>query len=269
MKPGPDLVVACPRCGRRAKVPALRSGNTFGARFWTDGKVDAPMLPRRPPIAPCRGCGRPFWWHDAVVGESAIGWLIAPFALLIYGIPMLSYVGVPRTILLGVGVVAPISAVALGIRRFRQILQPPTEAHFREAIEAGLGSDRDREVELRLHAWWASNDKARGISPSKGSTAAHDAQTPARAAGSPEEANLRRLLEILNADEPEERLLKAEAARELGDFDAASRLLEGPLPDDQGPIAARIRELVEARRTTVAEIRLPEAPPPSAHDARA
>lgn len=256
MKPGPDIVVACPRCGRRAKVPSLRSGNTFDARFWTDGKVDAPMLPRRPPIAPCRGCGRPFWWRDAVVGESTIGWLIAPFAVLIYGIPVLSYVGVPRMILLGVGAFAPLAAVALGIRRHRMIVEAPTEAHFREAIEDGLGSIREREIDLRLHAWWASNDEAR-----KGPLDGAASTSPAEAG--PREASLRRLFELLTPDEPEERLLKAEAARELGDFEGASRLLEGPIPDDQAPIAARIRELVEARRTTVAEIRLPPPKPPS------
>ena len=42
MIPGPDQIVACPKCNGLAKYRTLLSGNTFGARVWTDGKQDAP-----------------------------------------------------------------------------------------------------------------------------------------------------------------------------------------------------------------------------------
>ena len=256
MKPGPDLIAACPRCKRRAKVPSLASGNTSGARYWTDGKIQAPMLPRRPPITPCRGCGHVYWWHDTVVGESTSGWIVAAFAALIYGVPVLAYFGVPRMILLGIGVAGPVAAVALAIRRHRQIVQPPSEAHFLEALEAGLGKDKDREMTLRLHAWWAANEPARAPLPAPASplTAAPDAP---RWSGAQEE-NLRRLYELLDQSEPAERLLKAEAARELGDFEGATSLLSGEIPDEQAPIAARIRELSAMRDAAVAEIAIGE-----------
>jgi hypothetical protein len=253
MKPGPDLIVACPSCGRRAKVPSLRSGNTFDARFWTDGKVDAPMLPRRPPIAPCKGCRRVFWWHDVVVGESSSGYIIAIFVSLLYGIPLLAYLGVPRMILITIGVVGPLLAVGLAVRRHVQIVETPSEEHFLNALSDGLGKDRDREMALRLHAWWAANDAMRAALTAAKSAGLAKPDPPRRTDAQSE--NLKRLFELLDPAAPEERLLKAEAARELGDFDGAAALLEGEIPDDQAEIAARIRQLTEERASLVAEIR--------------
>lgn len=46
MIPGPTLVRARPECKALAKHEAIQSGNTFGARWWTDGAMDAPMLPK-------------------------------------------------------------------------------------------------------------------------------------------------------------------------------------------------------------------------------
>ena len=56
MKPGPDKVIECPKCKALARVFTLVSGNTFGARRWTDGRMIAPMLPRPPVIAKCGDC---------------------------------------------------------------------------------------------------------------------------------------------------------------------------------------------------------------------
>jgi hypothetical protein len=56
MLAGPDQIVACPHCKALAKYMTLMSGNTFGARVWTDGKQDAPMLPHPPAVVKCRQC---------------------------------------------------------------------------------------------------------------------------------------------------------------------------------------------------------------------
>jgi len=74
MIPGPDEIIACPRCGGLAKRPTLISGNTFGAIFWTDGKMLAPMLPHLPAITRCAQCQQFYWLDDArVVGELEYG----------------------------------------------------------------------------------------------------------------------------------------------------------------------------------------------------
>ncbi len=70
MVPGPDRVIECAPCKTLMRVPTLLSGNTFGARWWTDGKMIAPMLPMPPTITRCHGCGRYFWIAEAKgIGE--------------------------------------------------------------------------------------------------------------------------------------------------------------------------------------------------------
>lgn len=258
MRPGPDLVVACPRCGRRARVRTLLSGNTFGARVWTDGKVEAPMLPTHPPIAPCRACGRMFWWPDAVIARSSNEWTGAWLVLGMIG-------GFFVPVALGASQNwSPLGSFAGGLAfglarelrwRWRGI-RPPSGAQFLEAIAEGLGSTREREVTLRLYVWWAANDPSRAVMAAKDTARLHP-DAP-RLSGA-DAANLLRLHELLDPATPEQRLLKAEAARELGDFEGASALLAVEPPDEQAPVAARIRELVGMRNTTVAEVRMRRA----------
>lgn len=54
---GPDLFYKCPVCGANLHSYSLRSGNTFGAKVYSDGKMFAPMLPEYPNITKCGGCG--------------------------------------------------------------------------------------------------------------------------------------------------------------------------------------------------------------------
>ena len=61
MLPETDIVIACPYCEAQARVFQLLSGNTMGAITWTDGWMDAPMLPRAPRIARCAACRRIYW----------------------------------------------------------------------------------------------------------------------------------------------------------------------------------------------------------------
>lgn len=61
MIPGSHDIIGCPTCGAPHRQGSLVSGNTLGARWWSDGKLEAPMLPARPLVTRCRGCGRYFW----------------------------------------------------------------------------------------------------------------------------------------------------------------------------------------------------------------
>lgn len=61
MLPGPDQVIACPMCQAHQSHQTLRSGNTFGARLYSDGYQYAPMLPTPPPVVRCRACAECFW----------------------------------------------------------------------------------------------------------------------------------------------------------------------------------------------------------------
>lgn len=57
MQLGPDKYYKCPNCGAYLYTHTLLSGNTFGAREYSDGKMVAPMLPEYPNLTKCGGCG--------------------------------------------------------------------------------------------------------------------------------------------------------------------------------------------------------------------
>lgn len=57
MQLGPDLFYKCPTCGACLYTHSLLSGNTIGARVYSDGKTYAPMLPEYPNLTKCGGCG--------------------------------------------------------------------------------------------------------------------------------------------------------------------------------------------------------------------
>lgn len=70
MLPGPPLIVKCPLCHKNKKLMSLMSGNTFGARNWSDTKQVAPMLPRLSPVQRCPHCGGYFMLSAAKTHTS-------------------------------------------------------------------------------------------------------------------------------------------------------------------------------------------------------
>ncbi len=61
MQPGPNYVYKCPRCGNLLTVGSILSGNTIGAKIYSDGKRIAPMLPDFPDLTKCKKCETIFW----------------------------------------------------------------------------------------------------------------------------------------------------------------------------------------------------------------
>jgi hypothetical protein len=180
MLPGPDLVKACPACGRLIRQKTLMSGNTFGALTWTDGYQVAPMLPSYPSMVKCN-CGNFFWLEDVEsVGEI-------PFSAR----------DVPEE-----WEAAP-EATKLSLNEYR------------EALSMGVGTSPEKERYLRVKLWWKINDKRR--------------QNPLEVP--PEyqslfRENLERLLEILSAESPGQKIMNAEILRELGRFEESIELLK-------------------------------------------
>jgi len=46
MLPGPEQVLQCPNCAAAVLQPTTSSGNTLDAVYYTDGYMDAPMMPQ-------------------------------------------------------------------------------------------------------------------------------------------------------------------------------------------------------------------------------
>jgi hypothetical protein len=121
---GPDDFIKCPHCGCFERLVHLISGNTFNAQFWTDGEMIAGRLPRGPSVSRCQHCRRFYWVGDA---EKVDG-------MLIEAQPKLE----PK-----------------GSRFARRIAELSTSDYL-EAIDAGLATTREEEINLRVLTWWAS-----------------------------------------------------------------------------------------------------------------
>jgi len=215
MIPGPYQVIGCPACGVPALVATLISGNTIGAVLWSDGNMLAPMLPEASRITRCRRCGE-FYWVDAapVLGE------IPPYAR---------------------GWDSPeIPSEWTSAEETPDLL----EREFLQCISRGLAHDRDQELYLRIRAWRTGNDRVRsllavGKVPSvwKRSLAATK--------------NLQLLSEMLDTDDPDQRILRAEAKRELGHFREAVALLATAMPEDRRSVVDFVRGLAENKDALV------------------
>jgi len=218
MIPGPDKIIECPKCKGLARVFTLISGNTLGARRWTDGKMIAPMLPMPPAITKCRHCGHYFWVSDAKeVGELPL-WRDKS---------------------------EKIPSQWESSKHIKEL----SESEYLEAIRIKVAKNREQELYLRICAWWAGNDpfrfKSQGV-------AGHPESVPSRS--SEARMNLEKLLELLDVTDPEQRLMKAEVLRELGRFDDTICLLESNYPSEYMGVVITIRNLVQKKDSMVREI---------------
>lgn len=123
-RPGPDIIRECPQCKTPLAQRTMMSGNTFGARFWTDGQMLAPMSPDRSWLVKCPQCGTLFWVDEAKELGKRAGWYqhnewpLAPEPML------------------------------------------PSEADFLSFLSAAKLPER-KELYARQRAWWAANDAFR------------------------------------------------------------------------------------------------------------
>lgn len=214
MKSGPDQIVACPYCQGFAKYSTVLSGNRNGVRIWTDGKQVASSLPRPPAVVKCRHCARPYWLTDA----KEIGKLPQQGAS-------------PK--------------IDPAWKEAEYVVEAP-EGDYYLALQAKLAQDRGLEKVLRTLVWWRGNDADRELAP--------DQEGIATAYPEQYGENLTALAEMFNTKRPNERIMKAEAMRELGQFEEGVKILDGIQERDFDAVVRRIRELCERADAVVREI---------------
>ena len=64
MKLGNSKIIKCPYCGTKKELMTLLSGDTFGAQFWSDGKMIASRLPEVSFVQKCHGCGKYYFGFE-------------------------------------------------------------------------------------------------------------------------------------------------------------------------------------------------------------
>jgi hypothetical protein len=216
MIPGADQIIACPKCAGLAKYMTLVSGNTFGARIWTDGKQIAPMLPRPPVVVKCRNCAGFYWLAEA----DEIGTFYPQGE--------------------GGEEVNPDWTAA-------QMIEEPTEDDYYQAIEEGFAINSEQERSLRVLAWWRRNDAFRDI-------AQKQVLEGANAIGVCRE-NLEVLRHLLTAEDDNDRFMKVEVLRELGEFESALQVLSLVNSPELDAVVHQFRSLCDDRDTCVRELR--------------
>jgi hypothetical protein len=100
---------------------------------------------------------------------------------------------------------------------------------------AGPALPRDKELYVRVSAWRRANDAWRR----------NPNATPAFSKD--QEQNLKALSDMLDEKEPNQRMLKAEIARELGEFDECLGLLSHPIDEGYGYAVGVIKKLAEEK----------------------
>ena len=117
----------------------------------------------------------------------------------------------------------------------------PAMNDYPRALASGLAPSPEKERYIRIRYWWAANDPVR-----HGKTGA--------ARPSDYRENLTILRTLLDESAPTDRLMAAEIARLLGDFDAATTLLQFPLPEGYAIAVNHIAQLSREKDDTVREL---------------
>ena len=128
-------------------------------------------------------------------------------------------------------------------------LEPLDEAGVAEAIRDGFAPTPDLEMELRVLRWWRGNDPFRCEDAPVGHVTAPDAIE-----------NMERIIEMMKDGEEDLLLFRAEAQREMGLFEDATRTLDGVCCSDWWPAKSRMLELI-ATKSRKLDILFASGPP--------
>jgi hypothetical protein len=214
MLPGPTYVYECSKCHGLFKRRSISSGNTLRARYRSDGRMDAPMLPTTPLLTACPHCKAAVFWPDTKVMASYVTYIPRFFS----------------------SSNADTTQVEFEKQQFELETKYRREPEYAEANSNQVSeflkykelSDK-HEQSLRMQFWWLSNDdRMEGKS---------DALSP------DERANLNKLLQLVGQGSDSMLLLSAEIYRELGQFEESKRCLDF---DFQGSHAAMAEQLMRA-----------------------
>ena len=125
--------------------------------------------------------------------------------------------------------------------------KPPIEletlADWLLALEQKPFDSKEKEKYARIRTWWCANDPFREDDAPSSETFNEAVRN-----------NLGSLYDILSEKNDEERLMKAEIARETGSFQEAERLLKKPFMEEMENASSYIAELVRLRSTKVSRI---------------
>ena len=212
MRPGPISILRCVSCSGLVSYITWVGADFFVGRTWTDGKVIVPMLPTELVLVRCPHCEALLWIDELEVVKEG--------------------------------------ASAKGGDELGWSRAPSADDYF-ALLEAEI-LEPDKEMYVRMRAWWACNDHRRpGLFRRRRGRRNRRERRPL---SDSEIANLRELADLLDESDDRQRVLKAEARRELGLFDEAVSLLDHPFEGDWRIMAETIEGLAAKQNPFVADV---------------
>jgi hypothetical protein len=122
-----------------------------------------------------------------------------------------------------------------------QYAEEPGLVDYRRAMNDDVASTPEKQRYVLMRFWWAANDPVR--------------HGEARTSSVPDfRERLMQLRALLDTTDPNQRLMSAEAARQLGDFATAGELMNFQFPDGYSHAVALISELIGERDSALREI---------------
>ena len=204
MLPGPDTIYQCPQCDSLISVGSLMSGNTFGAKLYSDGRLVAPRMPEFPKITRCSKCKTIFWISKAKkIDQRGFG-----IADLLEGTLEDQKYQNSQT------------ARFLSLQQYILALEIPICTSFEDEfyIRKRLWwyfNDKARDGKIRTKLWWHFIDMLRNRKPLF--IFKFNCQRWSE--------NINRLMELLDSEDVNQRIMIAELNRNLGNFEKCMDLL--------------------------------------------
>ena len=220
MTPGPTYVYECSQCNGLFNRRSISSGNTLRARYRSDGRMDAPMLPTTPLLSACPHCKSPVFWPDTNVVASYETYIPRFFS---------SSEPDPRQI-------------EYERQQFALETQYKDAPEYKEvtaiqmaAFLNSLEFSEKHEPTLRMQFWWVSNDERMA--------------SGREVLNAEERENLKKLLQLLGHSNDSMMLLSAEIYRELGEFEPAKRCLDLDFQGNKAAMAEQLMRAIEEENT--------------------
>ena len=220
MLPGPTYVYECSNCNGLFHRRSISSGNTLRARYRSDGRMDAPMLPTTPLLTACPHCKSVVFWPETTTVASYETYIPRFFSSAEPDPKQIEYEK----------------------QQFALKTKYKGEPGYADATSTQVAEFLKNhelsvihETSLRMLFWWLSND---------------DRMASNRGALNPDEhENLKKLLRLLGQASEAMMLLNAEIYRELGEFEPAKRCLDFDFQKNQAARAEQLMRAIEEEST--------------------
>ncbi len=201
-------VKQCTKCGSQFTISSVRSCNTFGATYYTDGFICGPMFTHQSALLSCPSC-REFLWRDELPTIESTTDYDYYRASLRKSMP---------------------DALGMGL------------LIYEDAIKARIWRTEEQERYIRIRLWWLYNSdyyKVRHrpwwlLIRERGEQ--HNEEF---VLSSEQEENLRRLLTLTDSPDPDMLIMRAEIFRELGEFGKCVEVLN-KITDDRLQVAVDV-----------------------------